>query len=538
MKAWLVPGIVLALLVALYLMLPQRTAEVSDARGLPELPPLPVSEPPAWAIGRGADEIERNLDRVDWGMPETMEAAREALATHDAGMARRLLDRLDAVADDDVVLASKYVELLGGVDLEADGVIDALVQSAHSPHAIVAKAALRILARHPDPRALEGILPRLVDSDLALRAVARAALASRARMGDPECQAIVLEELEANPREPDLAYVVASDRVVDRERAIAALRAIEEQAHYEARLVALGALLRLGDERARAAFETLVASPDAYDRANALRLATEAGVIVGRSEWARLLALEESADVFMLIAMLGLAVERGGEAGVEAMGLLEATALDDRHLAQEEALALLLARRHPLAVERTQAGLQETAGLRLGVVVDRVIRTRADAALFAPIAWLRLEDPDLSDADKGTLLRLLAHIDPDGSADVVVRHAMQDDGVSAHLADAVVPYLPRLGSAGVERLARRTDVPRGAALFIYVAGSVGDESALGALRAMALDATAERGLRLAAMDAIARLESGDRVGALRDIATATDDPGVRERARLLVWNYL
>jgi len=538
MKGWIVPGGVLAVLVGLYLMLPQRAAETADVHRLPGLPPLPVSEPPPWAIARGADEIERNLDRIDWGMPETLAAAREELAAHPERLAPRLLDRLDGLGEGDIVLASKYVELLGGVDLEADGVLEALVEAAHSPHAIVAKAALRILARHPDPRALEGIYPRLTDRDLTVRSVARAALASRARRGDPDCQTIVLEELERNPAEPDLAYVVALDRVVDEERARAVLREVREQAHHEARLVALAALLRLGDEPAREVFETMVAGNDPQERANALRLAVEAGVVLGRDEWSRILMIQDRADTFPLLAMLALALERGGEAGVEAMALLETAALDSSHLAREEATGLLLERHHPLALERTRIELEQAVGTQLGVVVDRVIRSGGDPSRWAPIAWLRLEDPALSDPDRVTLLRLLSHVDPDGSADVVVRHALLDDGVSSYVADQVVGFLTRLGSRGLELLAARRDEPRGAALFVYVAGTLGDPAALERLTGLALDEAAEPAVRLAAMDAIARLDGGEREDALRRIAKATDDEAIRERARLLVWNYL
>src|SRR5262245_6434043 len=205
-----------AVLMALVFLLPRRDAG-SPATVAAELPKLELDEPPAWATQRGADdEVLRALDRLDWGGPGALQASREMLERHAGTLAPLVLPRLAGLGPDRAVLASKLIEVLGREDPATPGLLDALILHAQSPSGLEAKAALRVRAESGEHRALDGILPRLMDGGLAVRSFARAALAQVARRGDVVAQNVILNELEAQQLDPDLAFLTVAAEVEDR----------------------------------------------------------------------------------------------------------------------------------------------------------------------------------------------------------------------------------------------------------------------------------------------------------------------------------
>jgi len=525
-----------AVLLALVFLLPRRDAG-TPAGGI-ELPPaLQLDEPPAWAVQRGADdEVLRALDRLDWGGPGALEASREILERHKGGLAPLVLPRLARLGPDRAVLASKLIEVLGGEDPATPGLLDELINRARSPSGLEAKAALRVLADSHEHRALDGILPRLMDPDLGVRSFARAALSQVARRGDLAAQAVILNELESQLQDPDLAYLTVAAEFQDRPRVEAILRAVERSPFPEPALVARTALLRLGDPDAEMAFREMLAGNDPLARRNALNALVASGRVLGWESFDAIIRQGSPDDVIPVVDLLELSVERGDPQASHAMDLLEAIASERSSSVHVLVTDRLYARGHPWAVESTRAELKQLVGGQLSQVVSRVIAGPADLQReMASIAASRLATQTLRDQDRELLLRLLAHVAPDLGADPIVREALDE---SSPIAPLMLALLARLGPVGLQRLERELGTPAGDALFIRVAGEQRSGAALPGLERILLSPSTDPALRVAAIECLGRLRDGPRAELLRKAVAASGDRELAARARLVFWNYL
>lgn len=524
-----------AVLMALVFLLPRRDAG-SPAAVAAELPALELDEPPAWAVQRGADdEVLRALDRLDWGGPGALQASHETLERHAGTLAPLVLPRLAGLGPDRAVLASKLIELLGREDPSTPGLLDALILHAQSPSGLEAKAALRVLAESPDHRALDGILPRLMDADLAVRSFARAALAQVARRGDATAQNVILNELEAQPLDPDLAFLTVAADFQDRARVEAMLRAAERSPFEEPALVARTALLRLGDPEAERAFHEMLAGRDPLVRRNALNALVAAGRVLGWESFDAIIRAGASEEILPVVSLLELSVEHGDPEANHAMDILEALAADRDNSVHAVVTDRLYARSHPWAVETTRAEVEQAVGGQLAGTITRIMTGPADLQRgMAELAAKRLATQTLRDTDRELLMRLLAHTAPDLGVEPIVREALDEQSPIAPL---MLTLLSRLGPVALQRLEPELGAPAVDALFIRVAGDTRSAAALPGLERILLEPGTDPALRQAALDALGRLRDGPRAELLRKVA-ATNDRELAARARLVFWNYL
>ncbi|MHC4844924.1 MAG: HEAT repeat domain-containing protein, partial [Planctomycetota bacterium] len=411
----------LLLLVALLYLLPQREAEPVvegpiQTRVL-ELPPLQLDEPPGWARQRGIDEVVRHLDRMSWGSHQVLVSSRDSLRRFAGQLAPEILSRLEAIGPGDPVLAAKLIELLGNEDPTTPGLVDELLRRALSNSALVSKAALRVLARVDDERAVEGIVARLFDTDPDLQAHARGGLAERARRGDKLAQDIVLDELELEADDPDLAFLAVVPEFGASEDVLRVLRLVVEQSGGAVRQVALTALLKLGDADAEAAFDEMLAGDDVFVHIEALTSAFTAGRVLGEAHWERFVRNGHREEVLALARLLTLSIDTGHDSALHAMTLLEFLASDGMSPVRSDVTSSLYFRRHVWAVEATRLQVQEAIGAGLSLAVDRVIDGPAELTPdFADLALQRIADPELEESDRFILFRLLSHVAPERSA--------------------------------------------------------------------------------------------------------------------------
>jgi len=525
-----------AVLMALVFLLPRRDAGAPQAVA-EELPALELDEPPAWAVQRGADdEVLRALDRLDWGGPGALQASRETLERHAGTLAPLILPRLAGLGPDRAVLASKLIEVLGREDPQTPGLLDALILRARSPSGLEAKAALRVLSESRDHRALDGILPRLMDGDLVVRSFARAALSQVARRGDTVAQNVILDELERQPLDPDLAYLTVCADFEDRARVMAVLGSAERSPYEEPALVARTALLRLGDPDAERAFRDMLAGNDPLARRNALNALVASGRVLGWESFEAIVRSKVSEEILPVVSLLELSVDHGDPEAARAMDLLEALAGDPGNSVHAVVTDRLYTRQHPWAVETTRAELEQVVGGQLSGVVSRVITGPAVLQReMAEIAARRLATQTLRDTDRELLLRLLAHTAPDLAVEPVVREALDEQSPIAPL---MLVLLSRLGPVALQRLEPELGRPDVDALFIRVAGDTRSGASLPGLEHILLDPDTDPALRRAALDALGRLADGPRAELLRKVAGATSDRELAARARLVFWNYL
>jgi hypothetical protein len=521
---------------ALVFLLPRRESN-SPVQLAAELPRVELDEPPAWAVQRGAeDEVLRALDRLEWGGPDALEASREALERHAGTLAPLVLPRLAALGPDRAVLASKLIELLGNEDLSTPGLLDALILRARSPSGLEAKAALRVLSESRDPRALDGILPRLMDADPEVRGFARAALAQVARHGNLAAQSVILGELESQVNDPDLAYLAVAAEFQDQPRVEAVLRQIERSPYEEPALVARTALLRLGDPEAERAFREMLAGTDPFARRNALNALVASGRVLGWESFESIVRTGGVEDILPIVSLAELAVDRGDPEAPVAMDLLEALAADRNNSVHGVVTDWLYARSHPWAVEATRVELRQFVGARLAEVVSRIIA--GPAALqreLAESAAERLATQELRDQDRELLMRLLAHTAPDLGVEPIVREALDEQSPIAPL---MLTLLSRLGPVALQRLERELGRPEADALFIRVALESRSSAALPGLERLLLAPDTDPALRRAALDCLGRLRDGPRAELLRKAVAAHADRELAAHARLVFWNYL
>ena len=521
---------------ALAFLLPRRDAASPEAL-VAELPRVELDEPPAWATQRGADdEVLRALDRLEWGGPDAMQASREVLERHAGTLAPLVLPRLAVLGPDRAVLSSKLIAVLGREDPSTPGLLDALVLRARSPSGLEAKAALRVLSESRDPGALDGIVPRLMDADLDVRSFARAALAQVARNGNLAAQSVILNELETQANDPDLAYLAVAADFQDRPRVESILHIIERSPFEEPSLVARTALLRLGDPAAEQAFRAMLAGGDPYARRNALNALVASRRILGWESFEQILRTGDVEDMLPVVALAELAVDRGDPEAPQAMDLLEALAADRSNPVNVVVTDRLYARSHPWAVESTRAELQQFVGPRLSEVVSRIIS--GPAALqreMAESAAQRLSSQTLRDQDRELLMRLLAHTAPDLAVEPIVREALDE---SSPIAPLMLAPLARLGPVALQRLERELGDPQAEALFLRVAVESRSSAALPGLERILLDPDTDPALRYAALDCLGRLSDGPRAELLRKVVAARADRELAAHARLVFWNYL
>lgn len=538
MRTSVVPLVAAALLVGLVLLLPSRDAAPPAPDLVLAQRPLDLKEPPAWAVDEATDEIERNLDRLHWVGHMALEEARSALRRHRGSLVDEVMARLRQLGDEDPIVTQKLLDVLAEEDLRAPGVLDELIRRAYSPHGIVSKAALRILAMHPEDGATAGIFPRLQDDDLDVRAHARAALAKRARRGDAEAQEIVLEELRAHAGRPDLAFLAVLD-VIPAERSGPVLDAIRERADPTADFTALTIQLKVGIPGAREELEALLARGQTPTRINVLQSAVASGVVLGQELWRPTLARAGRIEALALADLLLLAVDTGHADADRAIILLEEMAGRGTGNAHMEVVDALFRREHPLGTERTRHALQVEVGGRLSQVCDRIISaTRMDRSAYVELALARLPEVRDRPADHVPLLRLLAHVDPARAAEPVVDAVVEAARVDRPLATALLPLLDQLGVAGLQALAARPPSPEVDGLIVYAAGKSRSGWALPHLERVILDEATSDVLRVEALDTIARLWDGPREQSLRRVIGELRDPELTARARLLYWNYL
>jgi HEAT repeat protein len=535
-------GGAVVLLLALLYLLPQRAdpeqAGPIQARVL-ELPALQLDEPPGWARQRGVDEVVRLLDRMGWGGHQVIIAARQSLERFAGELGTEILARLAAIGESDPVLASKLVELLGNEDVATPGLVLELVHRAHSRSDLVAKAALRVLSHVNDPRAVQGIVSRLFDPDPDLRAHARGALAERARRGDEVAQGIVLDELAFEASDPDLAFLVVLPDFAPADRTLQVLESIAAQTGGAVRLVAQTALLKMQDPEAEAAFEEMVTSDDAWLRIEALNSAYTSGRVIGESSWDKMFTGGFRDELLALARILSLSIDTGHDSAAHAMNLLEALAADPNSSVASEVTGALFDRRHVWAVEATRLQIQQRIGAGLSLTVDRIINGPAEFFPdFSDLAVQRISESELGDSEQVLLLRLLAHIAPEKSAPLILDFVRHRQDVPKVVMDAVLALLPQLGPGGVQLLSGQLDTDDDRILFIYMAARVGSGAAIPGLREILLAEDVSVGLRIEALDCIARLRDGPREDTLREVLDQLNDPTLRERARLLFWNYL
>ena len=532
---WLVA---VGLLLGLVLLLPERT-EAGPLPGLDtSLRPLDLTEPPAWALGAGGDEIERSLDRLYWGGPVAVESARRVLRQHRGELRDEVLGRLKLLGEDQPVTVQKLLEVLGEEDLDDEAVLEELIRRSYSPSSLVAKSALRILAHHPDERATAGVYARLDDSDPDVRLHARAALARRARDGDPVAQDLVLEELAAHPAPPDYGLLSTAD-VLPPEPLEPVLEAIVERGDRTARFVVLSLRLKRGEPEAIEEMERILSGGDPVAGLNVLQAAAGAGRVLGRDQWHELARSMPPLTVLALVDLLLFAVDSGHESAMEAMMLLEDLAARRFGNVGDEVLDALLVRQHPFAIEKTRAELQVLVGAELSRTIDRVIAAEElDRLDYVAVSLTRLAEPQLDAVDRLLLLRLVAHVAPSQAAVPVVDAVLEWHATQPALAQTALDYMDLLGIAGLNEVQRRVGEPGARELMVYTAARVRSGVALPALEAIILDTEAPLVLRVEALDTIARLHDGPREDSLRRVAELAGDEGLRSRARLLYWNYL
>lgn len=552
MRPSLLPTLAILVLLGLVFLLPKRQDDSAAEAGfllpgsaaagadvaavLAQLPRLELAEPPSWALSRGTDGVLRHLDRMAWGSHAAMVSSRRSLEQQAGSLVPEVLSRLAALGEGDTIQIAKLVAMLGtkeSTEAESERVVEELVRRALSESALVAKAALRVLAYHPSPAALGGILERRNDDNLEVQSYARAALAERVRQGDNSALVYVLEELEETLASPDLAYVTALGEAAIDERARQVLHQIVDTADQNSVLTALASLLAHGDEMAMERVANLVEHGDTAARLNGMRMAALSGQVFMEDQWEDIVRERVRPLVLPLMSVLERSVNEGHEQALLAVQLLETIALDPTHSCNQEALDVLLRQSHPLAVEKTRTDLAESVGAYLNVSVDRIIHAGGELALeYVDLAMQRLETEDLGAAERTVLCRLVTHVDPSRSAGLVVEEVL--DGESP----GFLSLLARLGGHGLQQLAPGLDDDRQAGLFIYAAASTGMAEALPYLETIVLDTERDRALRFQALDCIVRLDAGPREEALRRVANALADPEISARARLLFWNYL
>lgn len=554
MRTSLLPTLVVLVLVGLVILLPERqealgpvsagpsilpgsaSAGQDVAQVLAQLPELELTEPPAWALARGVDEVARNLDRLEWGGHGVLVASRHALGRESGRVTEQVLARLDDLGDADAIQIAKLITLLGDDPEPSPRVMEELVRRALSENSYVARVALKVLAYCPDDMAIGGILGRLDDDDPDLRSLARGALSERVRGGDPVARDVLLDELERTAAAPDLAYVTVLGECPPDDRGLAVLRRIANEAALSESLAALTSLLVHDDPMAVQRVEQMLATGDDTARINGLRMAAMAGRILGHDQWLPIVLGRNRSAVLALMSLLVRAIETGHDDALLAVQLLEEMAGDPTHPCQADALDALLQQQHPFAVERTRFELMRAQNPYLGVTVDRIVRADPQLAReFLPIVQSRLDDPETPPAEQVVLCRVLAHVAPELAGPRLVELAMSEDPA---LASAMLPYLTRIGPHAIRELAPRVENDRAAGLLIYVASVTGVPESLPLLEAIVLDTRRDQGLRRYALDAVVRLSGGPREAVLRRLAKTLGDPFVSARARLLFWNYL
>ncbi|HTE05544.1 MAG TPA: hypothetical protein VK824_05050 [Planctomycetota bacterium] len=534
----LLPVLAALVLVALIFLLPRRAAETAVAADPLEVAPLALDQVPDWARQRGDDAVMRALDRLAWAGHDALEAGRYTLEAARGTLAPELLRRLDAVGESDPVLASKLVAVLGPEDESAPGVVDELVKRARSVHPLPVKAALRELAHVRARQALDGILPRLEDADLEVRANARAALSAHAIAGDVDAQTIVLAELITQPAEPDLAYLSTLKDFPDPAVTLPALRAIANKATSGARLVALTTLLRQEDPQARAVFEAMIAGSDPDTRINAWQALGVAHKVGGQSRWRELLGIVARGEQLHMAQVMLVAVETDHPDKGLALDLLVGLAADRTNSVHDDILTALYLHGHPWAQETTREEIRTLVGGPLALSVDRVIQAGQPQPDILEIALARLQDGSLRDDERLLLCRLLAHVDPARGAEPLVSFALDVIGRDAGLANEVIVLLPALGVHGLQRLERELGTAPGRELFLRDAADSRLGAALPGIERIALDAMLPERERFFALDCLARIHDGPREEVLRRVIDGWPDPRVKARAQLIFWNYL
>lgn len=535
-----IPLIVVLVLVGLVYLLPQRGEERAAAE-LPRLSVLDVTEPPAWAQSRGTDEIARNLDRIAWGNHDAMIAARRALRPHAGTLKDDVLSRLRALGETDPVQTSKLLALLSDEDDGSDEVFEMLEAKVRSQSSLVTMAALRVLAYSPHPGSVYAMYPRLSDVDPDVQRVARSALGIRAAGGDVSAQQLILEELEAQGDVPDLEYLSTLRNFRESPEAAELLLAATESGALETSLMAWSALLDLGHPAAIEHFDEALASDDHVTQLNSLRVVASSGRLVGEDSWADLARSGVRPVVLTTASLLVRSIDTGHESAGEALALLEELAADSLCPAQVEIITALYQRDHDWAVEKTRKEIKTFVGGQLSQTVDRLIASPGApaSAQMIDLAFERLEGSEPREIERALLCRLVAHVAPTRAAERLVGYALQDDGVSPQFANEMVGLLDRLGEPGLVALGERADESeRAASLFVYLAGALRSPQALPYLEQIVLDDTRDLRLRRDAMDAIVRVDVGPREEVLRRAADALPAGPLRDRARLLFWNYL
>ncbi|MHC5210034.1 MAG: hypothetical protein ACYTG2_04890 [Planctomycetota bacterium] len=536
----LIVTLVVGLALVLIFLLPGRSdgATVPGAAGrfTLDMTRLELDEPPPWALQRGNDEVWRNLDRLAWGGPMALRTSLEILDKHRGELAPVLLSRLRALGGTDPVLSAKLVTLLGGEDPQEPGVMDALIRRALSDSGLETQAALRVLARIDHERALDGIVPRLMDADPSVREVARAALAKRAADGDSQARGYVMAELEIEAATPDPTYLAVLDHLGEDAEVEALLHRIEREAPERVAFIARTALVRRGDPEAMATFEAMIASDDPVSRANAVHGLLAVHVVLGWDHWDRIARHGDPDEVLPLAGIMILAIDIGHPQAPKAAALLEALGMDRTNAVHVEITDRLYNRRHPWALEATRHELREAIGGMLSESVDRVIDgPAADAPEMAEIAARRLETEALRPADQVLLLRLLAHVAPERAVDRLVEEALDPaSGIATQMPALIV----RTEAIGLARLEQELGDPAADALFIKVAGDLESGAALPGLKRILLADTTLPPLRQAALDCLALLRDGPRAEVLREAVDFWKDPALASRARLIYWNYL
>ncbi len=541
MRTSSVPLVAIGLLAALVFLLPQR----ERARPLPALPlefaPLDLVEPPQWALDE-LDPVGRDFDRLFWAGHRAAARAAEKLVESGQPLAAEILARLSRLGPRSAVPVAKLLRLLGQADLGHPGVLDELVRRAYSESGLIAAEALRLLAVHPDEEALVGIFPRLDDPDDTVRNHARSALALRAGRGDPEALELLLEQLESGAADPNVTYVMAlagieDERLVPRVDAI--LERLRDEGSETAWWTAITVQLARRDADAIEKVEHIFFEEEDLARSNAVKACLAAGVFLGVESWATMVHTSGPHVRRPLIKLFMLSVDTGDASAPEAATLLEQMALGRDPVLFLEAASACFARGFPRVVEHTRAELQRELGGALSQVIDRVIQApHVEGEQFAQIARDRLAAPGLHAVDRVLLLRLLAHISPDDAVDPIVEIVLAGAPESAEQANALVPLLPRLGEAGLERLGQELGQPLADLLYVHTAGQLRVGSALPQLERLILDPDTLPAVRAEAIDTIARLSDGPRADTLRLVVAELGDPAVSVRARLLYWNYL
>ncbi len=543
----LLPLLAVVALAALVFLLPSREGAAPPAPVHERLSAVRVEldEPPEWARARGVDEVVRCLDRLDWGSHAAAAAARETLRAHAGQLAPELLSRLAAVGSANPVLASKYIELLGGEDPAAPGVLDELVARGLSFSSLESRAALRVLARVSHPRAVTAVRTRLFDLDPEIVGFARGALAEQARRGSEEARRAILDELERDPLDVDMAFLTVAANFPSDDRTERVLRLVAERGAGTVHFMALAGLLARGDAAAADEFESMLHDGDMALQQQVLRTVATTHKVLGQDLWETLIVQDAYSLCAPVVQILLSAMDQGHPDAARALDLLERIASDPGASVQAEARDGLFSRRHPNAIEGVRHDLQRVIGGQLTLVVDRICTAPAerasDQALRAELAQLALrrlrEDAPLSDPDRVTLCRLLTFIAPATAADVLVEHALER-GVSRTVADGVADQLTAGGAPVLDRLGQELPDPRAAALLVYVAAQADSPAALPHLERLLLDPATAPGTRRAALDCLALVHSGPREELLRRVLGRLGEPELERRAQLVFWNYL